>query len=393
MTPTALTPTALTPTSLTPTVRTVTGWLEDAFPPALAEAWDRVGLAVGDPDARVHRILFAVDVTDAVIDEARAWGAQLLVTHHPLLLRGVHAVRRDEPKGRLVTALIESGIALFTAHTNADAASPGVSDALASVLGLTGTRPLQEAPGDPLDKVVTFVPPDHLESVIGALTAAGAGAIGDYDGCAFTSEGTGRFRPLDGADPFIGTRGQLTLTPEVRVEMVSPRGSRRRVVAALLAAHPYETPAFDVTELAQIPSTRGLGRVGDLPEPLTAGEVAARLAQALPRVAGGVRLGGDPDRAVRTVAVMGGSGDSFLDAARAAHVDLYVTSDLRHHPAGEFLLWKDAPALVDISHWAAEWTWLPEAESIVIARASRAGLRLDTRVSRINTDPWTTRYE
>lgn len=374
------------------TVADVTGWLAAAYPPRLAESWDRVGLTVGDPSAPAERVLFAVDPTDEVVDEASAVGATLLVTHHPLLLRGVHSVREDEPKGRVVTALVRAGIALWTAHTNADAAADGVSDALADELGLRDTVPLQAAPVDPLDKVVTFVPPSHADAVLQALAGAGAGAIGRYEACSFTTPGTGAFRPLPGADPYIGTTGALTRTPELRVEMVLPRHRRQAVVRALLTAHPYETPAYDVLELADVASARGLGRLGTLGEPTTASGVARRLAERLPRTAGGVRLGGDPDRPVRRVAVMGGAGDSFLDVARGTDADVYVTSDLRHHPASEFLAWAGAPALVDVSHWAAEWTWLPRAEKVVLKAAEDAGLPVTTRVSDVVTDPWTARF-
>ncbi len=374
------------------TVSDIARWLTDAYPTRLAEGWDRVGLGVGDPAAAVDHVLFAVDCTDAVVEQARTVGAGLIVTHHPLLLRGVHAIRRDEPKGRMVMALVEAGIAQFAAHTNADAARDGVSDALAEALGLLDTRPLAAAPAAALDKIVTFVPHDHAEAVTGALAAAGAGAIGAYDHCAFTSEGTGQFRPLAGADPFIGSVGDLTRTPELRVEMVLPRSRRAAVVAALLGAHPYETPAFDMLPLADLDSPEGLGRIGTLPEPATAAQVAERLATALPATAGGVRLGGDPDRAVRRVAVLAGAGDSFLDAVRATDADLYVTSDLRHHPAQDFLAWQDAPVLVDTAHWAAEWMWLPRAEALVRARAEESGCVLATTVSRLVTDPWSARF-
>lgn len=374
------------------TVADVMGWMDDAYPPRLAESWDRVGLACGDPAAEVDTILFAVDLTDEVVEQARSLGAQLVITHHPLLLRGVNAIRRDQPKGRLVMALIEAGIALFSAHTNADAAVDGVSDALAAALDLRDTRPLASVPSAGLDTIVTFCPPEHAPALVDALGAAGAGHIGAYDSCAFTSEGVGQFRPLDGADPFIGTRGELTRTPEVRIEMVLPRGRRRAVVDALLQAHPYETPAYSVLPLADVDSDAGLGRIGRLRTPVTASEVAKRLAAALPTTAGGVRLGGDPDRTITTVAVMGGAGDSFLDAVRGTDADLYVTSDLRHHPAQEFLQHDGAPALVDISHWAAEWMWLPRAEAMIRERAKTAGVAMTTAVSRINTDPWRVRF-
>lgn len=374
------------------TVRTVTGWLTDAYPPGLAEEWDRVGLGCGDPDAPVVGVLLAVDVSDEVIAEARAVGAQLLVTHHPLLLRGVHAVRRDQPKGRLVLALAEAGLSQFAAHTNADAADPGVSDALADALRLTDRRPLEPAAGPARDKLITFVPPDHADAVVDALAAAGAGTVGAYDRCSFATPGVGSFLPRDGADPYVGAVGEVERTPELRVEMVVPRGRRAAVVRALLDAHPYDEPAFDLVELVSPPSGEGLGRIGRLPEPMAARDVARTLAAALPPTATGARLGGDPERLVETVAVLGGAGDSLLDAARAAGVDLYVTSDLRHHPAQDALAHDDAPALIDIPHWAAEWLWLPHAEKVLQDAAAAAGVRLETHVSRLNTDPWAERY-
>lgn len=374
------------------TVRDVTGWLEDAYPPALAESWDKVGLDCGDPDAEVSTVGFAVDPTDAVVAEAVARGAQLLVTHHPLLLRGIHAVRRDEPKGRLVMALLAGGVAHFCAHTNADAAAGGVNDALAAALGLTATRPLAALPEDPLRTLVTYVPEPDADALLDALAAAGAGRLGRYDRCSFTHPGEGRFRPLPGASPHLGSVGEVERVDERRVEVVLPAGATGRVVAALLAAHPYETPAFHVLDHTPLDSARGSGRVGVLPEPVTAAALARRLADAVPATAGGVRLGGDLGRPVRTVAVLGGAGDGHLDAARRAGVDAYVTGDLRHHPASDLLAWPDAPVLIDVPHAAAEALWLPAAEAVVAARAAAAGASLATYVSTIGTDPWTARF-
>ncbi len=375
------------------TVGTITGWLDARYPQRLAESWDRVGLQVGDPDAEVNRVLFAVDPSDAVVAEARELGAQLIVTHHPLLLRGVHYIRRDEPKGRVVMSLVESGIAHYAAHTNADSARPGVADALADVIGLVDTQPLIPETEPGLDKLVTFVPEADVNSVIAALSNAGAGAIGNYDQCAFTSPGTGQFRPLEGSDPHIGQVGGLTRTPEVRVEMVLPRTRRAAVIQALLASHPYETPAFDLVEMADTPSDLGLGRIGRLPSPLPARELASKLAVGVPTTASGIKLGGNPNRLINTVCVLGGAGDSMLDTVRRTEADCYVTGDLRHHPAQDFLAWEDAPVLIDVPHFAAEWLWLPGARDMVLARASELGEPLSATVSTINTDPWTLRLE
>ncbi|MBN9101751.1 MULTISPECIES: Nif3-like dinuclear metal center hexameric protein [unclassified Pseudonocardia] len=358
--------------------------LEAAYPPALAADWDAVGLVCGDPDEPVSSVLVAVDPVPETVAEAA--GDQLLVTHHPLLLRGVHGVGADTPKGALVHRLIRSGTALFTAHTNADSADPGVSDALAAALGLTVEGPLQGAPMPALDKIVTFIPVGpSITAVHDALSAAGAGAIGDYSHCSFATAGTGQFKPLTGANPVIGEVGRLERVAETRLEMVLPRGKRAAVVAALRASHPYEEPAFDVLELAELPSSQGLGRIGTLaaPEPLSA--FTARVAAALPETVWGVRAAGEPDRMISRVAVCGGAGDSALGAATAAGVDVYVTADLRHHPASEHVLLPGSPALVDVAHWASEWPWCEQAAGVV---RSALGGSVEVRVSRLRTDPW-----
>lgn len=262
--------------------------LEGLYDPSWAEEWDAVGLVCGDPAAPAGKVMFAVDPVAAVVDEAVAWGADLLVTHHPLLLRPVNGVPATTPKGRLVHRMIKNDLALYTAHTNADVADPGVSDALARAVGLEGPLyPLAASPDDPA-------------------------------------------------------------------------------------------------------RARGLGRIGDLPAPLTLADFAAQVAKGLPATAGGIRVAGDLERTIRTVAVCGGAGDSLLGTVQAVGVDVYVTADLRHHPSSEFREQTRTPgelgvALIDAAHWATEWPWLADAER----RLSRALPGLRTRVSTIVTDAWT----
>ncbi|NUR28813.1 MAG: Nif3-like dinuclear metal center hexameric protein [Catenulispora sp.] len=271
------------PSTPAPTLRDVVTVLESLYDPSWAEPWDAVGLVCGDPDDAVRTVAFAVDPVAAVIDEALERGADLLVTHHPLFLRGVHGVAATDFKGRLVHKLIRGGVALFTAHTNADSADPGVSDALALALGVQALRPLDARAGNP--------------------------------------------------------------------------------------------------EL-------GIGRVGELPEAEPLSAFARRVAAALPATSGGVRVAGDPQRPVRRVAVCGGSGDTFFGAARRAEADVYVTADLRHHPASEALE-AGGPALVDVAHWASEWPWLENAARIVRSTLAAAGTNVETYVSTLVTDPWT----
>ena len=377
----------------------LTGLLDSWYAPAWAEPWDRVGLVCGDPDQEVRRILFAVDPVEQVVDEALEHGADLIVVHHPLLLTPVSSVAATTAKGRVLHRLVRGGVALFTAHTNADVPEHGVNDAIARALGLRDARVLHPSDGAGLDKLVTFVPTDAAERVRRALADAGAGGIGAYDSCSFTTVGEGRFRPLSGADPTVGAVGRLEVVPEVRVEVVAARGRRSEVVRALLAAHPYEEPAYDVVELADLPhppttgappSVRGHGRVGRLEQAMNLRQFADHVAGALPTTAHGVRVAGDPDRMVETVGVGAGSGESLLEDARHAGCDVFVTSDLKHHRASEFLE-EGGPALVDVAHWAAEWAWLPVVEGLVREAASAMGDTVDTRVSTTVTDPWTFR--
>ncbi|MGH3366767.1 MAG: Nif3-like dinuclear metal center hexameric protein [Nocardioidaceae bacterium] len=377
----------------TPTLAEVVACLDGFYDPGWAESWDAVGLVCGDPKQPVRSVLFAVDPTLDVVEEAVESGVDLLVTHHPLLLRPVNAVAASTPKGRAVHRLIENRVALHVCHTNADSADPGVSDALANALGLSEPRPLDSRPSAPVDKLVTFVPHADAGRVIDALAEAGAGVIGEYDRCAWTSPGTGTFRPGPASSPTLGVVGEVEEVAETRVEMVVPRGRRGAVLAALVRAHPYEEPAFDLFETAALPAARGLGRVGVLPGEVSLRALAEQVARALPATAAGVRVAGDPERECRVVAVCGGAGDGLLDLARASGADVYVTSDLRHHPASELREhgYGDASgrlALIDVSHWAAEWTWLPRAAQRLQDAMGAAGTTVDTHVSRICTDPW-----
>ncbi|MBO0610914.1 Nif3-like dinuclear metal center hexameric protein [Myceligenerans salitolerans] len=284
--------------SSAPSLADVVRVLDGLYPPGTAEGWDAVGLVAGDPVAEVRRVLFAVDPVADVVDEALDWGADLVVTHHPLFLRGTHSVAATTFKGSVVHRLVTSGCALHVAHTNADSAPRGVADALADLVGISDRRPLVAKAED-----------------------------------------------------------------------------------------------------AEI----GIGRVGTLTDPVTLRDFARRVADALPPVAQGVRFSGAPEAVVRTAAVVGGSGDSLFDDVRAADVDVYVTSDLRHHPASElrerarFEALAEGrpeaggtPFLVDTAHFASEWPWLAyAAEDLAAGLASHELPAVETRVSDIVTDPWT----
>ncbi|MDY6809574.1 MAG: Nif3-like dinuclear metal center hexameric protein [Actinomycetota bacterium] len=363
------------------TVAEVIGVLDAAYPRRLAEPWDSVGLVCGDPGEPVDTILTCVDVTDDVVDAAIGMGAQLIVAHHPLLLRGVDSVAADTAKGRIVHRLIRSGIALFTAHTNADSARPGVSDALAEVLDIVDTLPIEPRSASVLDKWVVMVPEGNAEQVSEAMFAVGAGEIGEYRDCCWSVVGTGQFEAQDAANPTIGQIGARTRVDEERLEMVAQRRLRRAVLTALRGAHPYEEPAFDILELADTEMTTGLGRIGRLREPTSVGQFTERVATRL-HTPSGVRVAGAGETAVTTVAVCGGAGDSLLDAVAAAGADVYVTADLRHHPADENRR-RGGPVLIDAGHWATEFPWCGQVSRLLAGR-----LHVTVSVHREPTDPF-----
>ncbi|MCQ9352321.1 Nif3-like dinuclear metal center hexameric protein [Corynebacterium sp. 153RC1] len=370
----------------TTTVEHIRRALEQAYPPHLAESWDAVGLICGDPEAPVRKVAFALDCTLEVAEAAVACGADMLVVHHPLLLRGVTSVAADTPKGRVIHTLIRAGVALFAAHTNADSARPGVNDRLAELVGISSGRPIMPKL-DSLEKWGVQVPKQQAEALKRGLFDAGGGSIGNYKECAFSVEGRGEFTPLEQADPTIGQQGRHEEVAEVRVEFVAEPKRRNAILAALRDAHPYEEPAFDVVAMEpteDLDTAFGLGRVGELPQPMRFADFVQQVADALPETAWGVRAAGDPDAMVHRIAVSSGSGDGFLSAAAKLGVDVYVTSDLRHHPVDEHLR-AGGPFVVDTAHWASEFPWTSQASEVV----AQACPEVEVEVLGIRTDPWT----
>ena len=337
-----------------PTIQNIAAFLEAWAPPGSKQSYDNVGLQVGDAAREVQRALLALDLTPAVLDEAAARGAALIVTHHPLIFRPLKRVTASGWNEALALRLAERGIALYSIHTNLDAAPGGVSFALAEQLGLEGVRFLKGF-DETLLKLATFVPASHVDAVRAALAEAGAGRIGDYEACAFVSEGTGYFRPGEAASPFIGTAGgELESVAERRIEVEVARWDLPRVLAALRQAHPYEEVAYDVYPVLQ-PNTRaGLGALGRLPAPEPMPRFLARVAERL--AADALRWSGDPEATVETVAVCGGAGADFIGEALRAGADAYVTADVTYHRFFDVLRADGTArmALLDAGHYETE---------------------------------------
>jgi dinuclear metal center YbgI/SA1388 family protein len=359
--------------------------VDGCYPEAHAAGWDNTGLQVGDPEDEVHGVLVCLDVTEATIDDALAQGADLILAHHPLLFRPLERLTPATASGRLALRAARAGVAIVAAHTNFDVAHGGTTDPVMAALDVHAARPLVPQAGPGSVKVVTFVPAEHTDAVLDALAGAGAGVIGQYDHCSYRLAGTGTFRPSAEANPTTGERGRVNEVTEDRLEVVVPRDLLGAVVAALVGAHPYEEVAYDVYPLVDTARPEhGHGRVGALPAPLPLRAVADRLAAALPAPL--LRVAGDLDRLVSTVAACGGAGDSLIPDALRSGADLYVTGDLRHHVTLDAVT--QGMALIDAGHYATEAAALPSFRATVEAAARDRGLSARLLLSAVRTDPW-----
>ncbi len=313
--------------------------LEQVAPPAMAEDWDNVGLLVGDDAANVTKLMVCVDATSDVLAEAVRSRAQMILSHHPVIFKGVSRV--TSRRAPLVYEAVRRGIAIYCMHTNFDAAAGGTNDVLAEALGLVRVRPLRPSAIPDSCKIVAFVPPEDLSAVSEAAFAAGAGRIGNYYDCAFFSHGIGAFCGGEGTHPEVGHAGEHEVTEEIRLEVVAPRAKAQQVCAAITAAHSYETPAMDVYPLDGFSPGCGLGRIGEMKRPVTVQTLIARIKKSLgvkhargagePGKSGGVKKA----NLVSTAACCAGAGKSLVRDAIAAGAMFYLTGELAHHEALE----------------------------------------------------------
>jgi dinuclear metal center YbgI/SA1388 family protein len=327
----------------------ILGIIAKMAPPGLAESWDNPGLQVGDPTATVSRIMVALDATPPVIESALASACNLLITHHPLIFTAQKSISAATSQGASIHAAIRGGLAVVSMHTNYDCAEGGLNDLLAARIGLSSCVPLQVTSSHELAKLVVFVPEDHLEQVRSSLLPH-AENLGAYAGCSFSALGEGTFTPLDGANPFIGTVGARERVAEYRLELLLDRTALPRAIKSLVAAHPYEEPAFDIYPLLNEGRKLGLGRIGRLAEPVSLAAFAARLRQDL--AAPGLRFVGKPDALLSKVALCSGSGASLLRTAVRAGAHVLVTGDVKYHEAREAE--ELGIALVDAGHFPTE---------------------------------------
>lgn len=352
------------------TVSEVCSVVDELAPPGLAYSWDKCGLAIGAPGAKVRAVLVALGVNPGAVRAAKRAKANLIITHHPVIWEPLNALRTDDPHTSMCLELAQSGIACYSAHTNLDVVPGGVNSVLAQRLGLGETTPLFPVSQSEQVKLATFVPETHLAKVRDAVCQAGAGVIGEYTHCSFSAPGTGTFRPGVGSTPFSGTKHEVNEDPEHKFEVLVLKAKLPAVLAALLDSHPYEEVAYDFIQLENRDPSIALGLRGTLRRAMKLDTFAAHVQSALD--VQHVRVVGEAKKSVRHIAVMGGSGGSQI-ADLPNDVDVFVTGDVKYHEAE--LAAMRGIAIVDAGHAGTEKWIVPALASYLRKRTKGIGVR------------------
>ena len=367
-----------------PTVADIIKIIEKMAPRRLAEEWDNVGLHFGDPDWPVSTVFVSLDPSLAALEAAASAGAEMLVTHHPLIFRPVKHIRLNTPFGKTIDFAARNRMAVYCAHTNLDATDGGVNDALAEAIGLKVSGPLAPAPEADRFKLVVFVPPADAEKIFAAVWEVCSGQIGKYRQCAFHNTGTGRFVPGEGSRPHTGTAGTPVRTEEIRIEIPVQKGDIDAVISRIKAVHPYETVAYDVYPLFGDQSDNGIGRIGEFSETRTLEQVAAAVRQTLGLAV--VKVAGPVGLEIKKAAVCSGSGASMAGAFLSSGAQLYISGDMNHHAALDIAA--AGLGLIDIGHFASERVIVPVLGDRIAQAAQRMGIPVRVIPWRDEPDPF-----
>lgn len=329
-------------------IKDIIAELEKWAPGAYQEDYDNAGLIVGEPNGEATGALLTLDVTEDVVEEAVRRGCNLIIAHHPIVFTGLKRFNGNNYVERTVIKAIRAQVAIYAIHTNLDHVASGVNAMIAEKLGLQNLRIL--APKrNILKKLTFFCPVENSHTVLDALFAAGAGRIGNYVDCSFKTEGTGSFKPADGANPVIGTVGEQEQVTEHRSEVMFPAFLEANILRALRESHPYEEVAYYLQVLENENQEVGAGAVGELSEPLSSEEFLAMLKQNMSLNV--VKYTAPAGETIRRVAVCGGAGSFLLGAAKRAKADVFVTADYKYH---EFFDAENNIMICDIGHYESE---------------------------------------
>ncbi|MFN9710263.1 MAG: Nif3-like dinuclear metal center hexameric protein [Bacteroidota bacterium] len=322
--------------------------LEAWAPRAYQEDYDNSGLLLGNREQECSGILISLDVTEEVLQEAIDKKVNLIISHHPLIFRGIKQITGSHSTDRIIIKAIKHDISIYAIHTNLDNVFDGVNQAIAQKIGLEKLRILQPKQGL-LKKLATFVPPDHKESVLNALFSAGAGHVGNYSECSFIMSGTGTFLPNEGTNPYSGEIGKRSNDTEDKIEVIFPKAAEKAVIRALFSSHPYEEVAYYIVHLSNNHQYVGSGMIGSLPEPMEEKDFLQQLRKSFgtPLIRHSPLLG----KKIQKVAICGGAGVFLTPKAIAEGADILVTADIKYH---DFFEAEGKLVLADIVHWESE---------------------------------------
>ena len=334
---------------------TIIKYMEQMAPPKLAQSWDNTGLLIGDAEQKIKRVLVALDVSPDVVDEAIAIGAEMIITHHPIIFKPLNNIRRDNPLGRLVFRLIQHNINVYSAHTNLDSVDGGVNHTLAKLIGLKNIQLLQPEYSEKYKKIMVFVPVDSIDVVREAMARAGAGFIGNYRDCCFMTKGIGTFRPLEGSNPSKGKIGVINKIEEVKLETIVSESDLDTVIKVMLEAHPYEEVAYDVFNVENKEVEFGLSRIGKLQEKIDLVSFAATVKKILGLKK--IRFIGDTSKEVETVVISSGAYSDIANISKINGADVIVTGDIKYHDARWLL--DNGLCAIDAGHFGTENVIVP----------------------------------
>ena len=358
-------------------VKDLCTFLDREVPLSFQESWDNSGLQVLAANDEISSALLTVDVTEEVLDEAVTLGCGLIISHHPLIFHPLKRLTGSTPAERIAAKAISTGVSIYSAHTSLDSVNGGISWKMAEKLSLRNVKVLVPLKGK-LMKLVTYVPDLHVTKVRDAIFEAGAGVVGNYDCCSFSTGGHGTFRGNESSNPFVGEKGKLHTEQETRIETIFPSALKEKILKALLMAHPYEEVAYDIYLLENEHPSAGMGCIGEIDDALTEMEFVLRLSEVFN--ARGLRYSELGGRHVKRVALCGGAGSSFINEAVKAGADAFVTGDLKYH---DFLDARGRILLADIGHFEGEKYTTEILHDLIIKKFPTFALRF----SEINTNP------
>ncbi|NLM44738.1 MAG: Nif3-like dinuclear metal center hexameric protein [Clostridiales bacterium] len=361
---------------------TVVSIMDSIAPRKLAEEWDNVGLIIGDSSSIVNKIMISLDLPIWVVDEAIENNVDMIITHHPIIFNPIKKINNDTALGKKIIKLIKNNIAVYASHTNYDIVQGGLNDIFAKQLGFEKTEIIRTTAQEKLFKIVVYIPEGFEDKILEEMSKVGAGFIGNYSNCSFRVKGTGTFQPMEGTNPYIGQINRLEKVNEYRLETIVSESKLNQVIKAMLNAHPYEEVAYDIYELKNKGQSLGLGRIGYLDNEVTLSSYASFIKKALDL--DNIRFSGPPNAAIKTVAMLNGSGNNFISAARYAGADVIITGDLQYHQVLDAL--EEGIYAIDAGHFGTEKIMIKALSDCLRDTLEKNGYNAEVIESKSNID-------